>query len=75
MLMIGAVQANIRAALIELFNDRAKVGQIFRLSWITEAIGNAVGENYHLLTTPTSDIAITAGQLAVLGEITFPEIT
>ena len=70
----SAVQANIREALINLFNDRAKVGQTFRLSWITEAIGNAIGENYHLLAAPTADIAITAGQLAVLGEITFPEI-
>ena len=69
----NVVQASVRAALIELFNDRAKVGQTFRLSWITEAIGNVIGENYHLLSAPTTDIAITAGQLAVLGDITFPD--
>ena len=68
------VQASVRKALAELFNDRAKVGQTFRLSWITEAIGNVIGENYHLLQNPTTDISISAGQLAVLGQITFPEI-
>ena len=50
----SVVQTNITEALNEVFADRAKVGETFRLSWLTEAISNAIGESYHSLTTPTS---------------------
>ena len=69
----SVVQTNITEALNEVFADRAKVGETFRLSWLTEAISNAIGESYHTLTTPTSDITVVAGQLAVLGVITYPD--
>lgn len=43
----------------------------FSLSWIWQAVANATGETRHRLTAPTADIALTAGQMATLGTITF----
>lgn len=43
----------------------------FSRSWIWQAIANASGEERHVLTAPTQDVALTPGQIAVLGNVQF----
>lgn len=45
--------------------------QSFSRSWIWQAVANAVGEERHQLTTPSADVTVTAGSIAVPGTITF----
>jgi uncharacterized phage protein gp47/JayE len=67
-----AIQAELRA----LFRREVRVStetEPFTLwrSLIIEAIANATGEHHHSITAPNSDVAYTAGQLPVLGTVTF----
>lgn len=54
-------------------------GQTIRLSRLNEAIGNAVGEQYHKITSPTTDISATFAQVHILdvsesiGSVTFQD--
>ena len=43
----------------------------FSRSWLWQAIANATGEERHIITLPEADIALTVGQMAVLGDVTF----
>jgi hypothetical protein len=43
----------------------------FSLSWISQAIANATGELRHDLVAPVADQALSAGQIATLGNIAF----
>lgn len=43
----------------------------FSRSWLWQAVANAAGEERHVITAPTADIALGAGQMAVLGTVTF----
>jgi hypothetical protein len=43
----------------------------FSRSWIWQAVANASGEQRHSITAPAADIALAAGQMATLGNITF----
>lgn len=43
----------------------------FSRSWIWQAIANATGEERHIVTAPTADVELTAGQIATLGTVTF----
>jgi len=43
----------------------------FSQSWIWQAVANASGEQRHSIVTPAADIALTEGQTAVLGTVTF----
>ncbi len=43
----------------------------FSRSWIWQAAANASGEQSHVLVTPTTDQALTSGQTAVPGTLTF----
>lgn len=43
----------------------------FSRSWIWQAIANATGEERHVVDLPAADVTLTAGQIAVLGSITF----
>jgi len=43
----------------------------FSRSWIWQAVANASGEERHSITTPGSDVALSAGQIPVLGNVTF----
>lgn len=45
--------------------------QVFSRSWIWQAVANATGEERHTLTAPAADIALTEGQVATLGAVTF----
>lgn len=84
--MTTAVEEAIRAELRDLFarrsrvagNDTAVAGLpflatpvSFSRSWIGQAISAATGEDRHVLTAPAADVAIAAGALPVLGNVTF----
>lgn len=43
----------------------------FSLSWIWQAVANAAGEQRAVVTSPTTDVTLSAGQMAVLGAVTF----
>lgn len=43
----------------------------FSQSWLWQAVANATGERRHTITSPNSDVALTPGQMAVLGTVTF----
>lgn len=43
----------------------------FSRSWIWQAVANASGEDRHIITAPAADVALVAGQMATLGDVTF----
>jgi uncharacterized phage protein gp47/JayE len=43
----------------------------FSRSWIWQSVSNAAGEESHAIAAPPGDIALTEGQMAVPGDITF----
>lgn len=43
----------------------------FSISWIWQAVANASGEIRHTITSPTEDIDLDAGEMAVLGTVSF----
>jgi uncharacterized phage protein gp47/JayE len=43
----------------------------FSRSWIWQAVANATGEDRAIVTSPSVDIALASGQMAVLGNVTF----
>jgi uncharacterized phage protein gp47/JayE len=43
----------------------------FSLSWIWQAVANATGEQRHKINSPSNDVALLPGQMAVLGDVTF----
>jgi uncharacterized phage protein gp47/JayE len=65
------IRAAIKADLIDLFSQEAAVSGLIYVSHIRQAISNAAGEYDHILITPTNNIVCAAGELAVLGEITW----
>lgn len=70
-----AVQNAVIAELRDVMSRDAKPGGTILLSRLNEAISIAPGEEDHITVTPTADVTHTAGQMAVLGTITFLEIT
>lgn len=43
----------------------------FSLSWIWQAVANATGEQRHKIIVPDADVDLVAGEMAVLGTVTF----
>lgn len=43
----------------------------FSRSWIVQAIANATGEERHVVLAPSADTALSVGQIAVLGVVSF----
>lgn len=43
----------------------------FSRSWIWQAIANATGEDRHIVVSPAADVALDAGEIATLGDVTF----
>lgn len=66
-----AVRTAITAELTDMFARRAAPGGTIRLSWIWEAVSIASGENYHVIAVPSADVTHTAGQLPILGTVTY----
>lgn len=68
------VRQEITAELADMFDERAAVAlpgesATFSRSWIAEAISRATGEERHVLVSPAADVALSAGDLPVLGTI------
>ena len=66
------VQAAIEAEIKDLLKREAEPGGTIVLSHIREAISLATGEDDFGLTTPNADFTTVAGEIAVLGTITWP---
>lgn len=73
------IRAAIAAELAAVFLDRAAPGQPTRgdftlsRSWIDEAISRATGEDRHRLLSPADDAVFGAGEMPVLGTITYTD--
>jgi uncharacterized phage protein gp47/JayE len=65
------VQANVAAELADLIRREAEPGKTLLFSKIREAISTAIGEYDHHITAPTDDVPYAAGQIAVMGVITW----
>lgn len=65
------VQAAVQASLEDLLRREAVPGGTILLSHLREAISVAAGEIDHSLVSPVADVALNAGELAVLGTITW----
>ncbi|WP_027366928.1 baseplate J/gp47 family protein [Desulfocurvibacter africanus] len=67
----ASVQAAVTSELEALFNREAEVGGTILHSHFREAISIAAGESDHALVSPVGNIVAAAGQIPVLGVITF----
>lgn len=45
----------------------------FSRSWLWQAIANAAGEERHVVVEPEADVSLAAGEIAVLGTVTFED--
>lgn len=66
-----AVRTAVEAELTDLLKREAKPGGIILISKLREAISVAAGESNHVLSVPSADVAHSAGQMPVLGTITW----
>ena len=67
----AAVKAAVEAELADVLQREAYPGGTILLSHLREAISVAAGETNNVLTAPTADVTHTAGQMPVLGTITW----
>jgi uncharacterized phage protein gp47/JayE len=67
----AAVQAAVMAELEDFFRREAIPGGTIYVSRLREAISAAEGETSHELTAPAADVAHAAGEIAVLGVVTW----
>lgn len=67
----AAVRAAIEAEVTDLLRREAVPGGTILISRLREAISIAAGEADHELTSPVANVAHAAGELAVLGTITW----
>lgn len=66
-----AIRAAIEAEIRDLMQREAEPGGTILVSHLREAISIAPGEFDHVLVSPAANVTHTAGQLAVLGTITW----
>lgn len=67
----AAVKAAVEAELADLLRREAEPGGTILLSHLNEAISTAAGETNHVLTVPAADVTVAAGELSILGTITW----
>jgi uncharacterized phage protein gp47/JayE len=67
----STVRANVEAELRDLIRREAEPGKKMLLSKIREAISTAIGEYDHNITLPAGDVTYAAGEIAVMGTITW----
>lgn len=80
------VREAVRAELRDVFRRRSRVAGTdseisnmpylaypasFSRSWIWQAVANATGEERHTVVSPSADIALDPGEMAVLGDVSF----
>ena len=66
-----AVRNAVQAELADVIRREGQPGGTLLLSHLREAISVAAGETNHVLTAPTTDVGHSAGQIPVLGTITW----
>lgn len=66
-----AVRDAVQAELVDLLQREAEPGGTILLSHIREAISVAAGETDHVLVAPAANVAHGAGEIAVMGAITW----
>lgn len=66
-----AVQTAIEAELNDLFLRESEPGKTILISHIREAISTATGEYDHVLVSPIADVAMSFGEMAELGTVTW----
>tara|TARA_R110002074_G_scaffold253081_2_gene425059 strand:- start:7029 stop:8129 length:1101 start_codon:yes stop_codon:yes gene_type:complete len=66
-----AVKAAIEAELRDMLRRDAEPGGTIHPSRIGEAVSIAVGEGHHVLTAPVAPVTHAAGEIAVLGTVTY----
>ncbi len=69
-----AVQAAVEEELAALLRDEAEPGTTILISHLREAISIATGEADHALVTPTADVELSTGEIAVPGTITWGDL-
>lgn len=69
--VLSTVQAAIEAELTDLLRRESEPGGTILLSHLREAISLAAGEHDHVLSVPAADVTHSAGELAVLGTLTW----
>jgi uncharacterized phage protein gp47/JayE len=67
----AAVRAAIETELTDMLRREAAPGTDILISKIREAISIAAGENDYVLTSPAADVAVSDGDIAILGTITW----
>lgn len=67
----AAIRDGVQQELAAAFYRRAIVGQNFSKSWLSEAISSVPGWKSHVITDPEGDVTVAAGELPVLGTVTF----
>lgn len=68
------VKDNIETNLEDLILENGGPGETIRLSQISEVIGSASGEDYHVLVYPTTDETAATNEVHVMGTITWGEV-
>ena len=66
-----AIRAAIEASLADMLHRRAEPGVVLSRSWVAEAVSAGAGENRHVLTVPAADIVHGAGEIPVMGTVTY----
>lgn len=67
----AAVQAAVEAELADMLQREAEPGGTILLSKIHEAISLAAGVNDYTLVSPSADVVHSAGEIAVMGDVTW----
>jgi uncharacterized phage protein gp47/JayE len=65
------VRTAVVAELTDTFYRNGVPGGILYVSWLWEAVSLASGERHHRITLPTGDVTLGAGELPILGTITY----
>lgn len=68
---MASTRSAIKSELEDLFERESSPGGAVPISKIRAAISNAAGVNNYTLTSPSSDVAVSEGHIAVLGDITW----
>lgn len=66
-----AVRTAVQAELVDLFRRQGQPGGTIRLSHLNEAVSLAEGETDHVISAPVADTVAGAGEIPVLGAVTW----
>jgi uncharacterized phage protein gp47/JayE len=67
----SAVRLAVQNSLVAFFTAEAEPGLTLRRSRISAAVSAAAGETWHALVAPAADVTLGAGEVAVLGTVSF----